>query len=418
MPPRTIHADDKIRVMRVFPSEENAQTRRRLDQDDSRSDPLTDLQSTALTSIWSRVIKGSEASDALTDINVAVFENVKEFCRQAHVQRSDRLPIGALFTGSLVQCHEVEPLKLLGEVLSEASFHVARIDPLDITSITDVIDTCLVQLTNERGMATEIDALSLWFARHATSPLVMLIPSVETLDSRVLADLVSLLSRRRMELPVTLLVGLSTTTRVDPLVPSHLRSRLQSQPFALMSPRQCFEKILEKMLLSPSCPGIVVGRCVMEMLNNLYLYHHFTIKAFKDHLKQALLEHVSRSPLGALLQFMDATVMHKESLLASLNEMPDEFWNAASPMRIHSLPDVMRDALERVTGWKTTLLWLHQVAEMVGSVTRGAGFSLRELYRNALYSDFIKSQTIPEVYPTPLPTSPWSTRVGGGVGNA
>ena len=135
----------------------------------------------------------------------------------------------------------------------------------------------------------------------------------------------------------------------------------------------------------------------MEVLNDLYLYHHFTIKSFKDNLEQALWEHLIRSPFGALLAYMNVDYINKGSLKEALNDIPDYLWGPNSPLRKDGLPERMHRALQTVSGWKTTLLWLNIVAEMVGSVTRGAGHSLRELYLNALHPRFSQSHVVPKV---------------------
>lgn len=389
----------KFRVLRGFPKEDPAASggdRRNSGHSDAPT-KLVQFCQGAFEAIWSRVTSGVDEPNSFADINVGVFERVKQFCREAHQELSEEIPVGALFTGSLIRCHEVEPFELLAEVLRVDACNVATVDALDAECMADIIQSCLNQLTHGEECDSGVNDFIQWFASNSEKPLVILIEMVEMMDAGLLTDLISVLAQNRTALPVTLLVGLSTNTCVGPLLPSDLESRVSSRPFALMSPRQCFERILEKTLLSPACPGIVAGRCVMEMLNNLYLYHHFTIKFFKNCLRQALWEHLSSSPFGVLLTYMNMDYMNKKSLKKALNEIPDYLWESVSPLPKDGLPECMHRALQTVSGWKTTLLWLNIVAEIVGSVTRGAGHSLRELYLNALHPGFAQSHVVPKV---------------------
>eukprot|EP00210_Caulerpa_lentillifera_P006648 g6351.t1 len=371
-------AEEKYRVLRKHPQDTS-----RISEDVHRCERtntgLDCAQQEAFESIWTQLNRSGDQFSALSDLNSEVFEKIRIFCQTAVSTEDIRVPVGALFTGSLVQCNEVDPLELLIEVLSSSSFTVTL-----LKSPYQMDDCCLSTLLEDLVEKSEETKKGMEDYRP-----ILVVDSLEATDSVWFADLLALLIRNRSLLRVTLLVGLSTTTRIDTFVPSVFRSRIRSRPFALMSPRQCFERTLELTLLSPVCPGIIVGKKVFEILNNQFLYFHFTVKSFKDSVQMALLDHLSTEPNAVLLQFMNPGFMtNKRKLMSALKKLKSEIWFTNG---VQDMAKLLQESMDQISGWKGTLLCIHCVTEMLGLITRGSGYTIRELYLSSLESHFPKS---------------------------
>lgn len=361
------NAEHKYRVLRRHPIDQS-ECLKKQQRCESTNVELEDAIQASFDSIWSQLNQSdSEFAGNLPDLNTEVFEQLKAFCQEGEGMDDGRIPIGAVFTGALVQCQEVQPLELLIEVLKASSYTVTLIQtasPLD-SNICSFLERCFKAMDGGK--------------------CVLVVDCLEALEPVWFADLLSVLLRKRSLFRVTLLMGLSTTTRIDTLIPASFRSRITSRPFALMTPRQCFERTLERSLLSPFCPGLILGTNVFEVLNNQFLYFHFTVKSFKDCLRIALLDHLVSDQFAPLLQFLNPEFCsNKGKLMRAMKE-----WKV-----IEGVEEVARslmEALERISGWKATLLCVHFFVDGLGLITRGSGYTLRELYLSSLESHFPKS---------------------------
>lgn len=361
------NAEDKYRVLRRHAIDQSECSKKE-QRSQSTKIGIDDAIQASFDSIWSQLDQSdSEFAGNLPDLNTEVFEQLKVFCQESEEVEDGRIPVGALFTGALVQCQEVQPLELLIEVLKVSSFTVTLIQ----TASTLDTNICSFLERSYEGMEGK--------------KCVLVVDCLEALEPVWFEDLLGVLLRNRSLFRVTLLMGLSTTTRIDTLIPSSFRSRISSRPFALMTPRQCFERTLERTLLSPLCPGLMVGTNVFEVLNNQFLYFHFTVKSFKDCLRIALLDHLVTDASAPLLQFLNpGFCSNKGKLMKALRD-----WKG-----IDGPEEVARcllEALERISGWKATLLCVHFLVDGLGLITRGSGFTLRELYLSSLESHFPKS---------------------------
>lgn len=409
---------DAYEVLRPFPdgrcSKEKNAIRRRSNRSCDHEVQTLEYKGNVVKKIYASIEKALEDCTVLSNTNAKVFEKIKEFCKTSHENVTEKIPLGAVFTGTLVPTCELEPFKLLAEILRKEDYNVALVDATTTKTILDLTKSCGEQFGGELGeIFTEYPV---YFPKppELERPTVLIVEAVEALKWVYFLDLIRMLLSYRPNFRVTLIVGLTTRIEVDQLVPISLRLSFKTERFTLMTPMQCFELALSKTLLSSRCPGMVAGKTVMKFLNDLIVHHPFTLRSYKESIRQALLEHVNTTPMGVLIQFMRKEWMDAETLCTALYGEPF----ASLPTRdcIRDYAELIPKALANVSGWKTTILWLNIIAEATGSITRdGGGYSLRELYIQALHENMSSTYDPTKVQMTLVDDSQ-TTRSGENVG--
>lgn len=138
---------------------------------------------------------------------------------------------------------------------------------------------------------------------NACRPLVIIIESVEGACSPVLADLITVASEGYHALPITLVLGITTTTAaLQAAVPSHLLDRsLEVFHYNLATAIARLDCLVKEIFLGREWPGLILDGAVVGSLWESFLVHYFSPSIVVQGWKLCALEHFRTQPLCQIL---------------------------------------------------------------------------------------------------------------------
>lgn len=141
-------------------------------------------------------------------------------------------------------------------------------------------------------------------------PLVIIVENTEGVNALCFADFLRVLHRLRYRLPITLVVGLTTTARaLKSMMPDELFDKLDCKAFRLTSAIARLDNVVQKVLLggNGAWPGLVFGDKVMESLYNMFMIHCFSAGIVGLGLKVAVAAHfrIHAASCFAVVEFKD-----------------------------------------------------------------------------------------------------------------
>jgi hypothetical protein len=280
-------------------------------------------------------------------------------------------------------------------------------------------------------------------------PLVIIVENTEGVNALCFADFLRVLHRLRYRLPITLVVGLTTTARaLKSMMPDELFDKLDCKAFRLTSAIARLDNVVQKVLLggNGAWPGLVFGDKVMESLYNMFMIHCFSAGIVVLGLKVAVAAHFRGHAAScfAVVEFKDGeeresvvgkqdraalalgegvggtdknsgsggsntvatttnsnsgddtgagvgTVAHVYNIMppAAASHFKKLFLGSAAASRTTTIVETIDKAKLAFSAWSVAVQWLSEAAACVGLFK---GYSHWELYRDAMHPVFVKNE--------------------------
>lgn len=107
---------------------------------------------------------------------------------------------------------------------------------------------------------------------------IIILPDLNNIKKNIIRDLISILYDYRIEFPCIILFSLkSTGSPVETFIPSHVYSKISIKLMHMSSPQKYFNTIFEFMLLSSNSPLLILGKDIINSINDLFLLHDTSI---------------------------------------------------------------------------------------------------------------------------------------------
>ncbi|KAK9859302.1 hypothetical protein WJX84_000662 [Apatococcus fuscideae] len=212
-------------------------------------------------------------------------------------------------------------------------------------------------------------------------PLVLLLEHVEGMDPGLLHDLITLLSESHADLPITLVLGLSTSPAIlDQLLPGPCLALLQPQTFPLASAPARVDALLCATLLGSRCPGLLPSAELLQLLDDHFLQHDYTTHSYQRGLQVACLHHCQSQPLSHLSA---AARAGPKELQQACQNLPAEQAGAAALALKEAGLNLEEAAGEVMRSWAQWTVMLRMILAAAQGTKSPAGSSVRELLRDA-----------------------------------
>uniref|UniRef100_UPI00358E8E2B origin recognition complex subunit 3 n=1 Tax=Myxine glutinosa TaxID=7769 RepID=UPI00358E8E2B len=131
-------------------------------------------------------------------------------------------------------------------------------------------------------------------------PIVLLLRDLENFSPIVVRDFLLICSHYSSRLPMTLVLGVSTShAEVHQLLSHNVSMHLCTERFQMASASEMLTAVLDKVLLSDLVPFKLSGKALQVLLTN-FLYYDFSISNILKGLQFSLLEHFLEEPLSLL----------------------------------------------------------------------------------------------------------------------
>ncbi|KAK9826079.1 hypothetical protein WJX74_010834 [Apatococcus lobatus] len=228
-------------------------------------------------------------------------------------------------------------------------------------------------------------------------PLALILEHVEGMDAALLQDLITLLSESHGELPITIVMGLSTSPAIlDQLLPGPCLSLLQPHSFPLASAPARVDALLSATLLGPHFPGMLPSAELLQLLDDHFLQHDYTTHSYQRGLQVACLHHGQSQPLSNLSA---AAQEGSDRLRTDCQDLSaDQLSAAAAALKGAELK--LEEALAAVmSAWAKWTITLRMIVAAAQATKSPAGSSVRELLRDGSDSKSAQDLIIGAVIP-------------------
>eukprot|EP00891_Asterochloris_glomerata_P007571 jgi/Astpho2/7571/Aster-02477 len=137
--------------------------------------------------------------------------------------------------------------------------------------------------------------------RPRNRPLVVMLEGAEGTGASALKDLIILLAEVHSQLPVVLVMGMSTSAAaLQQLLPLAVVDLLEAQHFHLVRSLPRLQALMRDVLMGPKFHGIFFGHQVIKFINTHFMEHDFTTAVFRKGLQVACIAHFQSAPLSFL----------------------------------------------------------------------------------------------------------------------
>eukprot|EP00963_Diacronema_lutheri_P011582 scaffold1401_cov330-Pavlova_lutheri.AAC.170 len=366
-----------------------------------------------------------------------VEKNSSKIQEHAVITIGNPLPVGLLIVGGISSIDHAKSFKVLCGLLSSekccsASVHGSSLVKSKIwnaqsEAVNRALNSLLKQVSGLDSDADDTTALAHWHRECGEGRTVaVVIEEVEAADPEVLKEFVHVLSDLGSEIPVNLLLGLSTLgNNLYDILPSNVISRTVIRRFETKPSIQQKEIMIEKLFLDPRdllpfalCPKTT------SYLDEHFLRRDMSLDAFERSVHFALVSHFLAEPLCATLPCFEFVSNECESteadaliergkgpdVLKDVDGLPESFLEQLSEVfslcthtgksRKHHLQLTMQTTIRSRREWILALRLVNASAAHVGCTGVGSGLTFRELHRDASDpSFFTRSSEIGEISP-------------------
>ncbi|XP_072106099.1 origin recognition complex subunit 3 isoform X2 [Mobula birostris] len=307
------------------------------------------LRFSTYQSLWQQM---KEETEKLQEhLNVKIFDSLISFIKKSHTRaqtevndwryrmRCSEIPTAALVLGVNVPDHELTVQGLSDLLKQSVTPHVVCLQGKECTTVKQVLQKILVTLMggdsndeeeeedvhhsvefHQRKMICSMASLCRWYntlTKKSTSkspskkrksllqheeapPIVIILKDLETFLPKVLQDFIIIASNYVQHLPLVLVFGLATSPITIHRMLSHsVSSLLCIELFQSLSCTDHLATVIDKLVLTAKFPFKLSGK-VLQVLNNIFLYHDFSAKNFVKGVQLSLLEHCYSEPLSLL----------------------------------------------------------------------------------------------------------------------
>ncbi|CAM6101126.1 unnamed protein product [Calypogeia fissa] len=386
----------------------------------------------AFNTVWGRIRKLIE--DIMEDQNQDIYEEMQQWiCNRQYgdaqldiCQNGNAVPLGEdarqsaqlptacstarkqlqtalLFLGGVDPSDHEKTFDGLVGHLRMHRCHVARLTSLDFSlkaGVAGLLRVLFRQLIMCSPETTDMEILRAWHREPNNHgiPVVFVIENAESCESKVLAELILLLSDWIGEIPMVLIMGMATTDEaIRRLLPSNAVVRLRLWRFSLKSPHELLEVVMRAVMIDSFC-ALELSHEVVAFLYSFFRCHDLTVTAISRAFKVACMEHFWKEPLsflcGQVLKNISKTELEEEcaalpkELLKHAAKLPSvkRFSEAKSndlPLSTHMAESLWQLRAHRKM-WAIAFLCLQCPA-------KHAGISFSELLNEALAGSFLVS---------------------------
>ncbi|XP_053688466.1 origin recognition complex subunit 3 [Sabethes cyaneus] len=268
--------------------------------------------------LWSKI------SEQLVKLQTSSYEKILddllafvENCRQQTLEYDGILPTAALLTG-INQIDHLSQFQTLAENIRNNTYSlVVLLQSRDCPSIKAAVEAIVSGFVEEQRLAEDSESkqfrrnqlnfsvLQAWYhEKHEhldkKPNLTVIMPDFEVFAPDVLQDLILVLNSYAAELPFVLIFGVATSvTTVHSVLPYHVSSKIKLSIFQSEPSIVNLNKILNNVILTPSCPFHLSGK-IFKLLVDIFLFYDFSVKGFIEGFKYAVMEHFFQGNIYAL----------------------------------------------------------------------------------------------------------------------
>ncbi|XP_072912497.1 origin recognition complex subunit 3 isoform X2 [Hemitrygon akajei] len=307
------------------------------------------LRFSTYQSLWQQM---KEETEKLQEhLNIKIFDSLITFIKKSHTRaqtevndwryrmRCSEIPTAALVLGVNVPDHELTFQGLSDLLKQSVTPHVVCLPGKECTTVKQLLQKILVTLMggdsndeeeeedehhpvefHQRKMICSMASLCRWYntlTKKSTSkspskkrksllqheeapPIVIILKDLESFLPKVLQDFIIIASNYIQHLPLVLVFGLATSPiTIHRMLSQSVSSLLCIELFQSLSCTDHLATVIDKLVLTAKFPFKLSGK-VLQVLNNIFLYHDFSAKNFVKGVQLSLLEHFYSEPLSFL----------------------------------------------------------------------------------------------------------------------
>ncbi|XP_078255936.1 origin recognition complex subunit 3 isoform X2 [Rhinoraja longicauda] len=316
------------------------------------------LRFSSYQSLWQQMKEETERLQE--NLNEKMFDSLISFIKKSHVQiqsevndwsyrmRCSEIPTAALVLGVNVPDHEMTVQSLSDLLKQSLTPHIVCLQGKECTTVKQVLQKILKDLIggngteeeedeeedversvdfHQRKMSCSMASLCRWYntlTKKSTSksprkkrksllqyevapPVVIIFKDLESFLPKVLQDFIIIASNYIQQLPLVLVFGIATSPIIIHRMLSHsVTSLLCIELFQSLPCIDHLAAVIDKLVLTTKFPFKLSGK-VLQVLNNIFLYHDFSAKNFVKGFQLSLLEHFYIQPLSFLCCALNET---------------------------------------------------------------------------------------------------------------
>ncbi|XP_069743459.1 origin recognition complex subunit 3 isoform X2 [Narcine bancroftii] len=312
------------------------------------------LRFSTYQSLWQQM---KEETERLQEhLNEKIFDSLISFIKKSCIQmnsdvndwsyrmRYSEIPTAALVLGVNVPDHEMTLQGLSSLLKQSVTPHIVFLQGKECTTVKQILQKILMQLIggngsdeekeedlhhsfefHQRKMNCSMVSLCRWYnaiTKNSTTksptkkkksllqhkevhPIVIIFKDLESFVPKVLQDFVVIASNHVQRLPMVLVFGIATSPiTIHQMLPHSVSSLLCIELFQSLSCTDHLATVIDKLVLTTKFPFKLSGK-VLQILNNVFLFHNLSTKNFVKGFQLSLLEHFSSQPLSLLCCDLD-----------------------------------------------------------------------------------------------------------------
>ncbi|KAL3693531.1 hypothetical protein R1sor_007182 [Riccia sorocarpa] len=238
-----------------------------------------------------------------------------------------QLHTALVFLGGINPSDHWRTFNALALHLKAHNCHVAHLTSVDFlfkAGVSGPVRSLFRQLINIDPETTDMEILAAWHkeAENQGLPIAIIIEGPESCDAKILSEFLVLLSEWIAELPLVLIMGMSTAEdAIRRLLPASTLARLHLWRFTLTEPRKLLELIIRAILIESFC-AFELSHEVALFLCFYFEGHDHSVTSVMRSLKIACVEHFWKEPMSFLCNSL-LTANSKENLEEQCAGLPD-----------------------------------------------------------------------------------------------
>ncbi|XP_064472991.1 origin recognition complex subunit 3-like isoform X2 [Ornithodoros turicata] len=282
------------------------------------------IRDTLYRETWTRL--ENEILQCQKDAQADALNAMVDFIRRSNPGLRDRnqVPCGALVMGVNMSDHTAVFGHLTSRLKGSVTRMVSSLQARDCNSISsmmqkvisDILEAVVSDVEMKKSICT-MATLSAWHKsitekmersprkkakRSCTlnDPMVIIIEEVEGFKPSVLQDFILICSNYINQLPLVLVFGISTmVSTIHGMIPERASSCLSIETFSSMPVTEYLNRVFQEVLLNPSVP-FKFGHHVFQLVQDIVLFHDFSLMNLLQILKMCLFEHYYSGPASVL----------------------------------------------------------------------------------------------------------------------
>ncbi|KAJ5121219.1 uncharacterized protein N7515_009180 [Penicillium bovifimosum] len=276
----------------------------------------------------------------LEDVDAGVLTDVLSFVRDTSPQTCDGcIPTAMVTVGSNVSSLSRLLARLNDQLISTEEGSVVVLESGDApnlkTTLKNIIRAAITNTDGNDGyqkflgdragprlLGYDLDLLHDYVQRKKTKKLVLALQDSEAFDPGLLTDLLSLFKSWLDRIPITVLLGISTSVELfEGRLPRSCVALLRGKHFEVQEAGNCVGRIYQSLQCDPDTQ-IWLGRNVTTTLFENTSDYFQSPEAFSRRVKYAYMSHFFANPLAVLLASSTSTILTQNKLCEAIRNLP------------------------------------------------------------------------------------------------